>query len=224
MKKTLLTTLTVAAMLVGLSTAAHAQMLTINEVYGGGGNANAPYTNDFIELYNSGTTAINLGNYSLYYASATGAFNTASATLTTTLTGTIAPGSYYLVQEGGGTNGSALPTPNQTGVIQLSGTAGKVALAITGSTITAANSTGVIDFVGYGTTASFFEGSGPAPAPSNTTSVSRVPGVDTNNNAADFTAGAPSPTAGAVPEPATYAYVAAGCGLLALVTRRRRVA
>ena len=45
-----------------------------------------------------------------------------------------------------------------------------------------------MDLVGYGTTANFFEGGGPAPAPSNTTSVQRGAAgcTDTDQNAADF--------------------------------------
>ena len=52
-----------------------------------------------------------------------------------------------------------------------------------------------VDFVGYGTTANCFEGTGPTPALSNTTSALRNGdgATDTNNNAADFTAGAPDP-------------------------------
>jgi predicted extracellular nuclease len=54
----------------------------------------------------------------------------------------------------------------------------------------------IIDLVGYGTGgADFFEGTGPAPTISNTTSDSRASGgcTDTDDNAADFTAGAPNP-------------------------------
>ena len=34
--------------------------LVINEVYGGGGNSGAAYTHDFVELYNKGTSAVDL--------------------------------------------------------------------------------------------------------------------------------------------------------------------
>ena len=52
-----------------------------------------------------------------------------------------------------------------------------------------------MDFIGYGTTADACEGSGPAPAPSNTTADLRANGgaTDTNNNAADFAAGGAQP-------------------------------
>src|SRR5581483_2372001 len=46
--------------------------LVISQVYGGGGNSGATYKNDFIELYNGGTTTISLGTYAVQYTSATG--------------------------------------------------------------------------------------------------------------------------------------------------------
>jgi 5'-nucleotidase len=171
--------------------------VVIAEVYGGGGNSGATYTHDFIELRNTGTTAVDLSGWSVQYASAGG-----SSWQTTPLTGVIAPNASYLVQEAQGTAGTtALPTPNAVGTIAMGGTGGKVALvtsttALTGTGLGAA---GVRDFVGYGA-ANAFEGSAPAPAPSNTTSTAR-PGGDTDQNAVDFAAGAPSPTAGAVTPP-----------------------
>ena len=46
--------------------------LVISQVYGGGGNSSSKYKNDFIELFNRGTTAISLSGWSVQYASATG--------------------------------------------------------------------------------------------------------------------------------------------------------
>ena len=46
----------------------------------------------------------------------------------------------------------------------------------------------IVDLVGFGTTANFFEGTGPAPAPSNANSIKRNSFIDGNNNATDFTA------------------------------------
>jgi hypothetical protein len=53
----------------------------------------------------------------------------------------------------------------------------------------------IVNFVGYGSSASSFEGSGPTPTLSNTTSASRLSEgcTDTGNNAADFTAGTVNP-------------------------------
>jgi len=191
------------------SQAAYAQGspdLVISQVYGGAGCGTAncsTYKNDFIEIYNRGTTAVSLNGLSVQYSSATGTSISNAASAITPLTNfTLQPGQYYLVAEASGPNGTlALPPPNTTGTIAMSATAGKVFLAniTTPVTLTAggcpATPSQVRDFVGYGTTANCFEGAGPAPAPSTTTADIRNGGgsVDTNNNNLDFTAAAPTP-------------------------------
>ncbi len=105
--------------------AAASTSIVISQVYGGGGNANATYRNDFIELYNLGSTTVDVTGWSVQYGSSGGT----TWTNRTNLTGTIQPGHYYLVQEGAGTGGTVfLPTPDATGTIAMSATAGKVAL------------------------------------------------------------------------------------------------
>src|SRR5690349_17875690 len=64
--------------------------IVISQVYGGGGNSGATYTNDFIELFNPGTTAVDVSGWSVQYASATG-----SMWQKTALSGTLQPGQYY---------------------------------------------------------------------------------------------------------------------------------
>lgn len=160
--------------------------LAISQIYGGGGNSGATLRNDFIEIINRTGATINLSGLSVQYASATG-----TSWQVTSLSGSLGPGQYYLVQEAsGGANGALNPTPDATGGINLSGTAGKVALvaSTTGLTDGCPSDPSIIDFVGYGTTASCFEGSGPTPAPSNANSVFRDNNgcTDTDDNAADF--------------------------------------
>ncbi|MFC0625432.1 lamin tail domain-containing protein [Kribbella deserti] len=168
--------------------------VVITEVYGGGGNSGASHTHDFIELTNNGSAAVDLTGWSIQYASATGS----SWTNKINLSGTIAPGGVYLAQGAtGGANGVPLPTPDATGTVNMSGTAGKVALVSSTTSLTCstgcATLPGVVDFVGYGTTASSSE-TAPAPAPSNTTSVTRkVPTVDADNNSTEFAAVPPTP-------------------------------
>jgi hypothetical protein len=172
--------------------------LVISQVYPGGGNAGAQYTNDFVEIFNRGTTTINFAvtPYSVQYAGATATFGSNKVDLTS---GTIAPGQYFLVQlASGGASGIALPAPDATGSVNMAATAGKVALvagtvALSGGGCPLAGS--VAHFVGYGTTADCFEGSGRAPAPSNTIADLRKNGgcTDTNDNAADFLLTAPFP-------------------------------
>jgi predicted extracellular nuclease len=185
----LVTTTTVA--LTGTASAASADVL-ISQVYGGGGNSGATYTNDFVELHNVGAAAVDISGWSVQYGSAGG-----TTYQTTALSGTVQPGAFYLVSEGAGAGGTTpLPTPDATGSIALSATAGKVALVTSATALgcgsSCAAAAGVHDFVGYGG-ANDAE-TAPAPAPSNTTSVARADGAaDTDNNAADFAAGPPNP-------------------------------
>ncbi|NBR64316.1 MAG: lamin tail domain-containing protein, partial [Verrucomicrobia bacterium] len=169
----------------------------ISQVYGGGGNTGATYNQDYIELYNRSAVSQSLAGWSVQYASAAGTTWAPAA-----LSGSIGAGKYYLVAMSTvGTAGSALPTPDATGGTAMSATAGKVALVNSTTALSGANpvgSTGLQDLVGYGTTASGYEGSGPAPAPSATLAVFRAGGglTDTDNNAADFTTGTPNPRNG----------------------------
>src|SRR6202022_3188564 len=91
-------------------------------------NSGATFRNDFVEIFNGGTTTVDFSitPYSVQYASVGSNFGISKTNLTA---GTIAPGKYFLVQESGGTtNGVALPTPDSTGSIALSAGSGKVAL------------------------------------------------------------------------------------------------
>ncbi len=174
------------------ATSARAQVV-ISQVYGGGGNAGAPYLNDFVELHNKGGAAVNLSTWSVQYAAAAG-----SSWNATNLSGSIPANGYYLIQQAsGGANGIALPTPDDTDTTAMAATAGKVALVSNTTVLTGTCPTGgaIVDFVGYGATANCFEGVGPTPAPSNTTAAIRgLSGcTDTDQNATDFTAGAPTP-------------------------------
>ncbi len=172
-------------------------VLVISQIYAGGGNTAAQFTNDFVEIFNAGTTSVNFATtpFSVQYAGATASFGSNKLDLTS---GTIAPGQYFLVQLSGGANGSPLPAPDATGSIAMAATAGKVALVIGTTALTGSGcplAVNVSDFVGYGTTASCFEGTGPAAAPSNTTADFRKAGgcTDTNDNTADFLVAAPFP-------------------------------
>jgi uncharacterized protein len=171
--------------------------VVISQIYAGAGCGTAgcsTYTNDYIELYNRSVNTVNITGWSVQYASATG-----TSWQTTALSGSIAAGQYYLVQEGGNANGvNPLPMPNATGSIAMGAAAGKVALV---NSTTALSGTGcpigspIVDFVGYGATANCSEGGAPAPAPSTTTAIFRAGNgaTDTDNNAADFAVATPNP-------------------------------
>jgi hypothetical protein len=182
--------------------------LVISQVYGGGGNSGAPYTHDYIEIFNRGSSSVSTAGWSLQYASATGTGNFgANANQITELPSiSVAPGQYVLVQEvSNAAVGSPLPTPDVVDAtpISMSATGGKVALVNTTTPLGCNGSSTpcapaalatIVDLVGYGN-ANFFEGSGATPAPSNTTAALRNGGgcVDTDDNSADFTAGSPTP-------------------------------
>ncbi|NUR29323.1 MAG: hypothetical protein HOV83_26350 [Catenulispora sp.] len=185
--------------------------VVVNEVYGGGGNSGATLKNDFIELRNNGTAPVSLASWSVQYISA--APGTSTTWQVTNLSGSIAPGATFLIGEAAGTGGTAdLPAPDATGAINMSGTAGTVALVTSQTALTCktaadcAADANIKDLVGYGT-AVIHEGTADAPAASNSTSVARnASGTDTDQNGADFTAGNPTPTpggsgTGGTPEP-----------------------
>ncbi|HQW66079.1 MAG TPA: ExeM/NucH family extracellular endonuclease [Gemmatimonadales bacterium] len=219
--------------------------VVISQVYGGGGNSGATYTHDFVELYNKGTTTQSVAGWSIQYASATGTGNLgASATQLVALSGSILPGKYLLIQLAStAAVGASLPTPDLTGSIAMSGTAGKVALVrqATGlgcnggsAPCNAAQLALIEDLVGYGS-ANFFEGAA-TPTLSNTTAAIRKASgaTDTDHNANDFDVGAPTPrnsattggggggggggSAGVCGDPITRTYAIQGSGASAAVT------
>lgn len=196
--------------------AGSSQSVVLSQVYGGGGNAGALYKNDFIEVFNNGSDAVDVTGWSVQYASTAGT----SWAKTNLPAGTLAAGHYLLVQEAAGTGGTLpLPTPDATGTIAMAKDAGKVALVrnITlltcGTAALPCTSSAIADFVGYGTGTTYFEGTGVAPTLANTTADARkVAGcTDSNDNAADFTAVTLTATGSTVPRnSATAANVCGG--------------
>jgi hypothetical protein len=146
------------------------------------------------------------------YASATGTGSWA----VTNLTGvSLQPGQYYLVQESGNANGvNNLPAPDVSDNTAMAAGAGKVLVASTTTAFSGACPSGVnlIDLVGYGTTANCSETS-PAPVPSTTTADLRGGDgcTDTDNNSADFTAGAPNPRNTASPRNKCFGPIVPTC-------------
>jgi uncharacterized protein len=178
----------------GAGQALAAGSVVISQIYGGGGNSGATYKNDFIELHNRSASAVDLSGWSVQYGSATG--------LTwqhTDLSGSLPAGGTYLVQEAAGANGTAsLVSPDATGTIAMSATAGKVALVSSTTALSGCPTSGFVDLVGYGTTATCSE-TAPTANLSNTTAALRKDSgaQDTDSNSADFTIGEPSPRGGA---------------------------
>ncbi|APR82619.1 5'-nucleotidase [Minicystis rosea] len=176
--------------------------VVVSQVFGGGGNAGSVYKNDFIELHNRGTTPVSLAGWSVQYASAT-----SGTWAVTTLSGTIQPGAYYLVQEAAGTGGTTnLPTPDATGSIAMAAGSGKIALVSSATALTGTCPSGgsLVDLVGYGT-ANCSEGSSTGATSTAvltaTTAATRIQSgcADVDSNNADFTAPAPNPRNSASP-------------------------
>ena len=189
--------------------------LVVSQVYAGGGNAGASFTNDFVELFNRGTTTVDLTGWTIQYASASGVTWQA-----TPLTGSIPAGRYTLVQlASAAAVGSPLPTPDVLGTTNLANAGGKVALVRDSTLLTCGAAAGscaaspqLADLVGW-CSATDREGAGAAPALANTTADMRAGAgcTDSDDNSADFTdvvpaprnASSPATSCGSVPPPTT---------------------
>ncbi|GAA4150275.1 hypothetical protein GCM10022217_03110 [Chryseobacterium ginsenosidimutans] len=178
--------------------------IVISEIYGGGGNSGSTLKNDYVVLKNIGSTVSSLTGATIQYAPATSTFTQYHTLPNLTLN----PGQTYLIQEATGGGGTVnLPSPDfiASTVINFDGssnpsvgigiavTSGKIVLANNAVQVTGPTNSNVLDFVGYGSTANQYEGSGAAPSPTTTTAIKRISG-DTNNNIVDFTTGATNPT------------------------------
>jgi predicted extracellular nuclease len=178
---------------VALSLAASANAaVVISQIYGGGGNSGATLQNDFIEIFNNGSSAANVGGWSVQYASAAG---TTWAVTTLPAGTTLQAGAYLLIREAAGTGGTVAVNGDVNGTIAMSATSGKVALVNGTTALTGAAPTGasVVDIVSFGSSTAT-EGT-PIAVLSNTTAALRAAAgcTDTNNNSADFSIGTPAP-------------------------------
>ena len=195
---TLATALPLACL--GLVGPAAAAGVVISQVYGGGGNTGATLRHDFVELFNSGSTAQSIGGWSVQYAAAAGAPAGTNWAVTTIPPGTVLqPGRYHLVRQAQGTGGSVDVVGDTTGTITMAGASGKVALANSSTPFTGPTPTGAVDFIGYGG-ASTAEGSPTGVLNNSTAAIRNNNGCsDSNNNSADFTLAAPAPRSSASP-------------------------
>ncbi|RCW72813.1 hypothetical protein DES41_103420 [Pseudorhodoferax soli] len=174
------------------ATTAPAHAVVISQVYGGGGNSGATLKNDFIEIFNNGSAPVDIGGWSVQYASAAGA----AWLLTPIPAGTVLqPGRYLLVRQAEGNGGTVDVAADLAGTIAMSGSNGKVALVANAGPLSGSAPTGgaLVDIMSFGS-ATPTEGS-PTQALSNATAALRNAGgcADTGNNASDFTIAAPAP-------------------------------
>ena len=184
------TVLVIAVCLLFAQSALAANPVRISQVYGGNGNT---YNQDYVELYNSSGSDINISGWSLQYGSATGTADLGACTLclTTLPANTVIKGcSYFLVGLVKGTVGANLPVTPDFEVPSgnnISSTNGKIGLKADANTTPCSPQSAFVDLVGWGS-ANCSEGT-PTPALSATSAALRNNGGmdDTDINSADFT-------------------------------------
>lgn len=185
--------------------------LVFSQIYSNGGNTGSTYQKNYLEIFNRTNNTIDFSGWRIYIATDTGNFNLSFA-FSSSQGIPIAAHKYLLIALGReSTNGATVPADlfgPSTDII-IPGlppvpppniySSGKVFLTppntdVIGTTCPLPNDA-IVDFVGYGTTANCFEGTGPAPTTANATAdVRRTVGcTDTNNNQNDFVANEASP-------------------------------
>ncbi len=168
--------------------------IKISQVYGGGGNSGATYTNDFIELFNDSASPVDISGWSVQYSSAT--ISTWVVTPICPDGGcVIQPYHYFLIQESAGAAGTTVPpAADLVGTIAMGAGSGKVALVAGSDALSGCPALGsVVDLVGYGT-ANCSE-TATTPALGNTLAAIRKNNgcTDSDNNQNDFIVDGPIP-------------------------------
>lgn len=185
---------TLALLAVCAAPALAANPVRISQIYGGGGGTNsaATYNVDYVELFNSSPSAVNIGGWAIQYGSATGNWASSAPNGFTFPVGTlIQPCAYVLVADGTGTSGGGpLPiAPDFTFSLGMSQSTGKVLLSTSlNSNVACGSEVGTVDKAAWGPTATCSETSPTAVTANNTGLVRNGGGLtDTDNNLSDFT-------------------------------------
>ena len=141
--------------------------VVISQVFGGGGNASAPYQNDFVELFNRG--AARSADRLVGPVRERDRHRDILLAAVAALSGVLRPGSTTSFRQAGAPHGVPLPTPDASGTAAMAAGAGKVIVANTATGLTcnggstpcsAAQLAQIVDLVGYDG-ANFFEGTRP---------------------------------------------------------------
>ncbi len=200
-----------------LSITVGAPTVKISQLYGSGGNTQAPVRQDYMEIYNPGPVAQPLNGWSIQYASSTGTFSALNTVALPNVT--LGVGKYLLVQQAAGTTlvagqAPSIPLGDATGTVAMSGTDMKVALVSsttflpTGLPTYTGNPT-LVDFVGAGTAnwndsdaaGGVHAAAGNAPALNTMLAIyrSNCGATDTNVSNSDWAVGYPAPRNNATP-------------------------
>lgn len=173
--------------------------VVISQIYSGSGQVGSSYRYNYVELFNRTNEVIDINGWPISAASAAG--NSGFSIGFVSSSGVyIGGGQYLLIQIGpAGASGAPLPVTPDFTIDQNIELAGRLAFSragtfLSGSCPTLPNSN-IIDYVGYGTAATCFEGAGPTANLAPNTAAVRLSGgcTDTDNNANDFIVSAPAP-------------------------------
>jgi len=184
---------TLIAMVAIASSAFAANQVRISQVYGGGGasTGSPTYNQDYVEIFNSGGTSVSIAGWTVEYGSSAGNWGSSSSNIFTFPAGaSIAPCSYVLVAMTASSAGGTIPvTPDYSGTLAMSATAGKVALfTATNSNVACGSETGLVDKVAYGGNTCAEGGTGTGALSTTSGAVRNNGGLtDTDVNGNDFT-------------------------------------
>jgi hypothetical protein len=172
---------------------AQSSTLVISQFYGGGGEPGATFRQDYVQLFNRGTTSVDISAWTVQHMRFTG-----SAWSSVPLSGVIGPGEYYLIQLTSGPGGvENIPAPDAVVSLDLDLHGGRLALVSNGTVLTTPcpATADVIDFVLYGSPfGGCTEGSSMTfLSPEQAAFRLRQGCEDTDDNQTDITSGAPAP-------------------------------
>ncbi|HWR22933.1 MAG TPA: CehA/McbA family metallohydrolase [Feifaniaceae bacterium] len=140
--------------------------IVFHEIYSGGGNSNAIYNQKYVVLKNIGAASVDIGGYTVWRASSSGAFNTNNGMYYTIPSNTVLPaGAYCFMYMQPGATGAPLPALASSsslvvlpgaGTFNPSATAAKLALTTDAILPAGPASANVVDFIGYGNASQFY--------------------------------------------------------------------
>jgi hypothetical protein len=193
-----------AALIAGSAVSAHAQV-AISQIH-----CNSTiYQFDYVELFNQGSSAVNLAGWSIQFAQANGSFWEVNS-----LTGSVPAHSFYLIQFAPASGSIPLPTPNDTGSTSMPLFGGKVFLVNDSIPLSShcPSADRIVDMVLYGNAACSVP---TAPELTNNSAIFRLNGgcIDSDDNSLDFFSDFPNPHNTLTSHPCTTAPDCNGNGI-----------
>ncbi len=158
----------------------------ISQIYLGTGDSNSRPANPYIELFNRGTTTTSLSGWSLQYGP-----EGQNIWQAFPLSGSLAPGQYYLIRTTTASGNVTLPSADLTIALSLPANAGKLIVAndsVPFDTGCPSDTARVVDLFGYGSTTCSEGQTLSTPAATDTVAYVRKAGgcKDTDSHFSDF--------------------------------------